>query len=66
MAIYEVTKQLILPNMGIWESHIITIIFTTILATIGTYFVLNERENLINKYVTEKNRYKEAKQNIRN
>lgn len=65
MTIYEVTKQLILPNIGIWESHIITIIFTTILATIGAYFVLNERENLINKYVTEKNRYKEAEKEYR-
>ena len=49
MTLYEITKQLIFPKISIWESHIVTIIFTTILATVGAYFVLNERENLINQ-----------------
>lgn len=47
MTIYETIKQLLYPNINIWESHAITIIFTTILATIAAYFVLNDREKLI-------------------
>lgn len=47
MTIYETIKQLLFPNINIWESHTITIIFTTSLATILSYFVLTDREKLI-------------------
>ncbi len=47
MTLYEVLKQLLFPNISIWESHTVTIGFTTILATILAYFVLNDRERLI-------------------
>ena len=47
MTLYEIVKQLIFPNINIWESNIITIIFTTIIATIIASFVLNERGKLI-------------------
>ena len=49
MTLYEFIKQLLYPNIDIWESHTITIIFTTSLATILAYFVLGDRERLIKK-----------------
>ncbi len=39
MTIYEMLKQFVWPDIGIWESHIITIIFTSVLATVCSYFV---------------------------
>ncbi len=39
---YEVTKQLIFPQISIWNSHIITIIFVTILTPLVAYFGLME------------------------
>jgi diguanylate cyclase (GGDEF)-like protein len=39
MFLFEDAKQLLLPNVRIWESHAITIIFTSILATGVAYFV---------------------------
>jgi PAS domain S-box-containing protein len=47
MTLYEIVKQLLFPSINIWESHAITISFTTILASILAYFVLNDREKLI-------------------
>ena len=47
MTLYELVKQLLFPHINIWESHAVTITFTTILATILSYFVLNDRERLI-------------------
>jgi PAS domain S-box-containing protein len=40
MTVYEWTKQLINPNITIWQSHCVTIIFSTVLATLATRFVL--------------------------
>jgi PAS domain S-box-containing protein len=39
MTVYEATKTLLLPNLSAWESHVITIVFTTVLATVVAYFV---------------------------
>ncbi len=39
MTVYETLKQFVWPDIGIWESHIITIIFTSTLATVCSYFV---------------------------
>ena len=34
MTAYEVVKQLLFPSIGIWESHIVTIIFSTVISLI--------------------------------
>jgi hypothetical protein len=39
MFLFEDAKQLLLPHVQIWQSHAITIIFTSILATGVAYFV---------------------------
>ncbi len=40
MTVYEVTKQILNPAITIWESHAITIIFTSIIAIVIIYFPL--------------------------
>jgi PAS domain S-box-containing protein len=48
MFLYELVKQVLIPTISIWESHVITILFTSALAVIIVYFPLrssyNERE----------------------
>jgi PAS domain-containing protein len=40
MFIYEYSKQMIFPGITIWESHFITIVFTSFLAVFIVYFPL--------------------------
>jgi len=44
MTIYEVVKQLLHPDITIWQSHMITIAFTTIVAPLSAYFALRKLE----------------------
>jgi hypothetical protein len=46
MTIYEWLKQLLLPNITIWQSHIVTILFSTAVATVAGFFVLREHARL--------------------
>jgi PAS domain S-box-containing protein len=46
MTAYEGLKQFVLPKITVWQSHTITIIFSTILATIVAHFILQKRETL--------------------
>ncbi len=46
MTIYEVLKQWIAPNITIWTSHTITIIFASVVAPIGAYFAIKQIEFL--------------------
>ena len=39
MAGYEALKQLLFPRITIWQSHVVTICFTTIVATLTAYFI---------------------------
>lgn len=49
MLAYESFKQFIWPDITIWESHIITIIFTTILATAASHISIHTFKNLIHR-----------------
>jgi PAS domain S-box-containing protein len=40
MFIYELTKQVLNPSINIWESHAITIVFTSVMSIIIVYFPL--------------------------
>jgi two-component system sensor kinase FixL len=40
MTLFETLKQIIQPNISIWQSHIVTIVFATCVATTAAYFVL--------------------------
>jgi hypothetical protein len=46
MSAYELLKQLVIPDISIWESHTVTIIFTTVISTSASYFVLNKFRKL--------------------
>lgn len=46
MSIYESLKQLIYPQITIWESHIVTIIFSSTMATIAAYFIIGTYKKL--------------------
>ena len=53
MTIYETAKQLLNPEISIWESHMITITFASIIAPVGGYFALRKIEKLRAKAVSE-------------
>jgi light-regulated signal transduction histidine kinase (bacteriophytochrome) len=53
MTLYESLKQAAIPNITIWESHLITIIFSSILATIASYFVILNRQKLLDQLSKE-------------
>ena len=53
MTAYEILKQIISPNITIWQSHIVTIIFSAICATIAAYFVLKSHFKLTNTLIEE-------------
>lgn len=44
MTAYEFLKQVFLPDISIWGSHVVTILFTTLLATATFYFVLEKQQ----------------------
>lgn len=39
MTLFEVTKQFIHPAISIWQSHAVTVIFSSIVATAIAFFV---------------------------
>jgi len=53
MTIYEATKQELLPKLTLWESHIITILFTGFTAPLAAYFVIKKVFELKNKLAVE-------------
>src|SRR5215831_17942944 len=46
MTIYEATKQWVYPGITIWESHAVTIIFSTTIATVAMFLGLRRYELL--------------------
>jgi hypothetical protein len=47
MTCFETAKQLIYADISIWESHVATIIFTTMLSAGVTYYALKEHYALL-------------------
>lgn len=64
MTIYETLKQIISPDITIWNSHIITIIISTIIAAIASYFFLNKQNNLIEVITIENTKRKETEERL--
>lgn len=57
MFCYESLKELIAPHFSKWESHVVTIFFTTILVTVIVAFFLKKREDyLSSSYIDESRR----------
>jgi len=53
MTLFEVVKQFIFPDIGIWESHIMTIFFTTAVAVIAAYIALKKYQILHKQLLEE-------------
>jgi PAS domain S-box-containing protein len=49
MTAFEFFKKLLFPNLSLWESHIITIIFSSVIGTLVAYFILNKYFSLLNQ-----------------
>jgi PAS domain S-box-containing protein len=55
MSVFEMLKQFLHPNITIWESHVITIFFSSVLGTVVTYFAARSRIDLLTKLYKEIN-----------
>lgn len=54
MTLYEIVKDLLLPDISKWESHLITIAVTVILVTCLTYIIIQKQNRLLYQvYLTE-------------
>ncbi len=58
MSVYELAKQLLFPGITIWESHLITIFFTSIIAVIIVSYPLRslsiEHDHAVNEFEKRK------------
>jgi len=52
MAIYECVKQTVFPGITMWESHVVTVIFSTVCATVTAYFILHRHKESEERYRT--------------
>mgnify|MGYP001578245077 CR=1 FL=1 len=53
MSVFEALKQSWRQDITIWESHVYTTIFISVLAALGAYFILARRELLANRIKVE-------------
>jgi PAS domain S-box-containing protein len=65
MFLYEWLSQIIHPPVGTWESHLITIAFASLLATIVAYFVLRKQNVSLQKTNKEIAAYKQTEEALR-
>jgi PAS domain S-box-containing protein len=49
MTAFEFIKKLLSPNLSLWDSHIITIIFISVIGTLVAYFILNKYYSLLDQ-----------------
>ena len=52
MTVYETLKQTVFPGITVWESHLFTILFSSVSATVAAYFVLTRRRESEERYRT--------------
>jgi two-component system cell cycle sensor histidine kinase/response regulator CckA len=65
MLAYESAKQALHPDISLWESHLVTIVFSTLVATVAAYLALRRYERLNRQLCTalsESRRAREALQ----
>jgi PAS domain S-box-containing protein len=63
MTLFEFIKNLFLPTLSLWDSHVITIIFISVIGTVATYFILIKYFNLLaqlNKFHVERQQSEQA------
>jgi|WetSurMetagenome_2_1015567.scaffolds.fasta_scaffold03640_3 PAS domain S-box-containing protein len=64
MTLYQVIRSWLHPDLTVLESHVVTVLFTSILAGIVAYYVLKRQETLLSYAIGELKRRKEAEQEI--
>jgi PAS domain S-box-containing protein len=47
MTVYESLKQLLFPRITVWQSHVVTILFSTLIALIVAYLVMRKSDLLL-------------------
>lgn len=50
---YELSKELIFPSLTLWESHLITVLFSTFIATIAALLVFRKYQALLDQLTLE-------------
>jgi len=65
MSIFQVVKHLLLPNVSLAESNIITVLFSSVVATIAAYFILRNRQALLEQTLKEIAERKRAEAEIK-
>jgi len=63
MIVFEFVKNIFSPNLSLWDSHIITIIFISVIGTLVAYFILNKYFNLLdllNKNLADRQQSEQA------
>ncbi|MDO8546222.1 MAG: PAS domain S-box protein, partial [Nitrospirales bacterium] len=63
--VFEVTKDLLAPDLTLWQSHAITIIFGTVLAVAASYFFLCKQSVLYQQILEENENYKKSEEELR-
>ena len=53
MSMYQISKFLLLPNLSLIESNLITVLFSSTIATIAAYFILRNRQLLLQQTLKE-------------
>ena len=66
MTIYEYLKQLIFPTITIWQSHIITILFCTVCATVAAFFILRKHVALTQALIEERTQADHLQKKLKN
>jgi light-regulated signal transduction histidine kinase (bacteriophytochrome) len=65
MTVFQVVKRLLLPNMSLVQSNIITVFFSCAVATIAAFFVLRKRQALLEQTLKEIAERKRAEAEIK-
>jgi light-regulated signal transduction histidine kinase (bacteriophytochrome) len=65
MSIFQVVKRLLLPNMSLEQSNVITVLFSVAVATFVAYFVLRNRQALLEETLKEVAERKRAEAEIK-
>ena len=65
MSVYQVIKHLLFPDMSLAESNVVTVLFSCVVATIAAYFVLRNRQFLLEQTLKEIAERKRAESEIK-
>ncbi len=65
MFFYEITKQMLLPQITLWQSHVVTVVFSGIVAALGAYLAFRRINHLNLRMVAELTKREEIERALR-